>query len=317
MSLAILCSGQSGQNRGMLDQFLAAAEFEELRDCASTVLGKDVGHWWRGLDEADIFANTNAQFSIALYQIAVWQRLTANLPDPPAAVAGYSLGEVIAWHVAGAIGPADVLRLVLERARLMDACLPPAQAGESCMALWRARATPMMRKALEEAMRRHGVDIAIHRPGGHLVVGAPSMAMDAFEHDPAVTDSGLKRLLVSVPSHTHWLAPASGPLRETVQALEPHDPRTPVVAGIDGSVQRRGGDAAVSLSRQLAQPIRWDWCLETLGSLGVTVAIELGPGNDLSVQLESELPGAAGRAAHEFAAPQDLVDWVTRHTRDR
>jgi [acyl-carrier-protein] S-malonyltransferase len=310
MKLAILCSGQAGQHCRMLDEILAAPDCAALRAVASEVLGQEVGAWWRGLDEAEIFANANAQFAIALYQIATWARISAVVPAP-AVVAGYSLGEVLAWHVAGALDAADTLRLVHERATLMD-CHTPSGEG-SCMVLWRGRSTPAMRAARERAMTAHGLAVAIHRPGGDLVLGGPAAAVDAFTADPAVVSADLKRLQVSVPSHTPWLGGAVEGFGHVLAASRLGDPRVPVLAGIDGSLLRRRGDALDYLPRQLAEPLRWDWCEETLASLGVDVALELGPGNDLAKLLESEVPGAAARAVEEFAHPAEISNWLAAH----
>lgn len=312
MKLAILCSGQAGQHPRMLDDFLAAPDCAGLRDTASAVLGQDVAAWWRGLDEAAIFANANAQFAIALHQLAAWSRLSPLLPAPPVVAAGYSLGEVLAWHVAGALDAASILALVRERAALMDRHAPSGGAV-GCMLLWRGRSTPAMRAAGERGMAAHGLAVAIQRPGGERVLGGPAAAVDAFLADPALAGADLKRLAVSVPSHTPWLAGAVPPFHERLAASSLADPAVPVLAGIDGSLLRRRADALNYLPRQLAEPLRWDWCQETLASLGVDVALELGPGNDLAKLLEASLPGAAARSVEEFAAPSEIAAWLEAH----
>lgn len=312
MSLAILCSGQAGQNREMLDDLLVADDLGDVRDAATRILGRDVADWWRSLDEAAIYENVNAQFSIALYQIAVWRRLSRRLSFRPTVVAGYSLGEVIAWHVAGAMGVADTLQLVLDRARIMDECIGPSHRGGSCMALRRGRVSPSIRLALDEAMARHGVCIAIHRPGG-IVLGAPGQAMDAFCREPAAKSGDMKRLPVTVPSHTRWLHSGVERFRDVLATRRIGDPVMPVVSGNRARLQRRGDDAIESLSAQLSDAIRWDWCIETLVSVGVEIAIELGPGNDLSKLLETEQPGVVARAVHEFAHLDDLGEWLAHH----
>ncbi|BAL23905.1 ACP S-malonyltransferase [Azoarcus sp. KH32C] len=314
MKLAILCSGQAGQHSRMLDDILDAPDCAELRALASEVLGQDIATWWRGLDAKQIFANANAQFAIALYQIATWARIASVVPQP-AVVAGYSLGEVLAWHVAGALDVAQTLRLVRLRAELMDrvaATLPPGS-GEGCMVLWRGRSTPAMRAARERAMTTHGLEIAIHRPGGDLVLGGPESAIDAFVADPAVQHADLKRLQVSVPSHTRWLADAVEPFRDALAASPLADPVVPVLAGIDGNVLRRRSDALANLPAQLARPLHWDWCQETLASLGVDVALELGPGNDLAKLLEMGEAGGAARGVEEFGSVAGLREWLEVH----
>src|SRR5664279_3602646 len=113
MRLAILCSGQAGQHRDMLDELLVAPECKAIRDAASTVLGRDVVQWWNKLDETQIFLNANAQFAIAYYQIATWARISPTLPEI-CLIAGYSLGELIAYHMAGALSAVETFRLVHE-----------------------------------------------------------------------------------------------------------------------------------------------------------------------------------------------------------
>jgi [acyl-carrier-protein] S-malonyltransferase len=315
MRLAILCSGQARQNCRMLDEILTAPDCADLCALASDILEQDVARWWHALDETTLFFNANAQFAIALYQIATWQRIAPLVSTPesqPVVVAGYSVGEVIAWHVAGALDAAATLRLIRTRAALMDQQVSATDAGR-CMLLWRGRSTPAMRAARQKAMASHGLSPAIYRPNGEWVLGGPASAVSAFRNDPAVRDASLRCLSVFVPSHTGYLQAAVAPFRDAVSAEHPAAPRMPVLAGIDGRLLRQGTDAADALSAQLAQPVRWDWCEETLGSLGVDVGLELGPGSDLAKMLEESGEGIVARAVEEFGSPASMSDWLDRH----
>lgn len=309
MKLAILCSGQAGQHAGMLDQLLADPASAGLRATASELLGRDLADWWHGLGSAEIFANANAQFAIALCQIAAWARLAPLLPEPPAVVAGYSLGEVLAWHVAGALDAAATLRLVRARAGLMDRHAPAA-GGAGCMLLWRGRMSPARRAAVTRALAAHGLAPAIERAAGERVFAGPAAAVDAVLADAAVAGAELKRLAVGVPSHTAWLAGAVAPFRAELDAAPLRDPCVAVLAGIDGSVLRQRRQALDYLPRQIAQALRWDWCVDTLASLGVDTALEMGPGKDLAQMTEAALPGVRARALEDFAGATDIRDWL-------
>jgi len=313
MRLAILCSGQAGQHSTMLDEMLLAADCAELRETASDVLKQDVATWWHALNEVNLFENTNAQFSITLYQIAKWQRLALSLPVAPIAVAGYSLGELIAWHVAGAIDVKDTLYLARERARLMNDYFEHHLPGESCMALCRARVSPTQRSARNRALERHGVPIAIYRTDGDFVLGAPAAVLNRLMSDSDTAFADLKRLPVEVPSHTEWLEGAVEPFFKIVNGVIKQNPSIPVIAGIDGSPQRQHTDSPSSLSRQLVEPLRWDWCVETLSSMAIDVAIELGPGNDLSRQVENNIHGSIARSTDEFVSVDQIYEWIVRH----
>jgi [acyl-carrier-protein] S-malonyltransferase len=314
MRLAILCSGQAGQHSTMLNDMLLAPDCLELREIASDILKQDVATWWHELNAVTLFENTNAQFSIALYQIAKWQRLSPMLPVTPIVVAGYSLGELIGWHVAGAIDVKDTLCLVRARAQLMNDHFENHQLGESCMALCRGRISPTQRAARDSALEEYAVPVAIYRPDGDFVLGAPARLLNNLMGDAKASFTEIKRLPVEVPSHTRWLKGAVEPFFNIVSAVNRIDPLVPIISGTDGSLQRQRSDAAISLSRQLAEPIRWNWCVETLASMAVDVAIELGPGNDLSRQFQSSIHGSVARSTDEFTDLSQMHKWLVSHT---
>lgn len=316
--LAILCSGQAGQRCDMLDGILGAADCSDACGAASRVLGQDVAAWWAALDPAGLFDNANAQFAIALYQVATWGRLASALPTPRC-IAGYSLGELLAWHVAGALDAEETLRLVRIRARLMDEHAPSGHDGISpsaasgatggCLVLWRGDRGPALRAARDRAMADCGLAIAIHRPGGELLLGGPAAAVDCFFAAPGVAHPELKRLPVTVPSHTPWLAGAVAPFAAALSASRLGTPNVPVLAGIDAAVLRDRDAGIAALSRQLACPLRWDWCMDALAGAGVNLVLELGPGKDLAQQAAAEL-GIEARSAEEFGSPEALMTWV-------
>lgn len=310
MKLAILCSGQAGQHPRMLDELLTAPDLASLRDTASTVLGQDIADWWHGLSDEQIFLNENAQFAIAFYQLAHWSRLSVCIPKPDV-IAGYSLGEVLAWHIAGAMDACSTLRLVQQRAALMDRYSPLSH-DNGCLVLWRGRMSPHMRAVRERLLVKHRLTVAIYRPGGDLVLGGQEEGVNDLLEDPETPMANVMRLNVSVPSHTAWLSAAVEPFRESVVAHALINPQMPVLSGIDGRVLRHGEDAAHALSQQLAHPLHWDWCQESLSSMGIQVALELGPGSDLAKLFASSAEQAACRSIEEFSSIAALQEWISK-----
>ncbi len=308
MKYALLCSGQAGQSADLLDELLASPELADLRALAGDVLGEPLERWWRGLGSERLFENGPAQFSIALYQIAAWARLKPLVPAP-AVVAGYSLGEVVAWHVAGALDARATLELVRARAALMDRHAPADGGG---LLLWRGRSTPAMREARDRCMQAHGLTVAIQRPDGSVVLGGTLAGIERFLAEPELAGVDLRRLRVSVPSHTPLLASAVQPFAERIASCTFQTIDTGVLAGIDARLQHRQDEAVVSLSSQLASTVRWDWCTETLASLGVTAAVELGPGKDLAT-LSQTCADIPARALSEFGSPSACANWLQAH----
>jgi len=310
MRLAILCSGQAGQRRDMLDDLLLAPECAPVRQAASAALGQDVAQWWNALDEREIFLNANAQFAIAYYQISTWSRIAPLLPQA-SLVAGYSLGELIAYFVAGSLDAAETFRLVRERARLMDAAAAGINSGgRGCMALWRGRVSAATLAARDRAIADCGLDVAIRRRTGEEVLAGPGDAIERFVAELQPLNPNLLRLPVTIPSHSHYLASAADSFRDILHASAIAAPRVTVLGAVDAAPVRSREQAIDALSRQMATTIRWDGCMDALAEFGIDAVIELGPGNDLARLVEAEHPHIAARAVSDFRDYRALADWL-------
>lgn len=307
--LAILCSGQAGQHRAMLENLITAPDMEGLRSIASAILGEELESWWRNLEDEDIFANENAQFAIALYQLSVWQRIAPLIPQP-ALIAGYSLGEVVAYHVAGSLDAAGTLKLVLRRARLMDEAAGDLTVSGGCMLLWRGRVPRQVQGAMEQGMLAYGLDTAIVRSRGEQVLAGPEDAVDRFLDDPQIINPDMVRLAITTPSHSRYLAVASKTFRVVLGGSGLTDPSVPVLAGVDATRVRTRGQAVDALSRQISTTLRWDRCMTALEEAGINTVIELGPGNDLAKLIEAEHPRISARSVDEFRDWHAVGEWL-------
>lgn len=314
MKLAILCSGQAGQRRDMMDALFAAPESRTVLAAASELLQQDFVTWWRGLSEADLYRNVPAQFAIAVYQLAAWRRIAAYLP-PPVVVAGYSVGELPAYFVAGALDEYTTLRLIRERAALMDEVAGSGEEGGSCMLLWRGRTSPRAAALRQQAMRDCNVHVAIRRREGEEVLAGRAQAMRRFIATPGIAHPDSVVLPVSVPSHTPELAAAAERFRLVLEGSSLAVPQTVVLAGIDGSPVRSREQAIAALSSQIARTVRWDLCVDALAERGVDVALELGPGNDLAKLLEASQAAIPARSIEEFASLDAVAVWTRHHQR--
>ncbi|HRQ82451.1 MAG TPA: ACP S-malonyltransferase, partial [Azospirillaceae bacterium] len=66
------------------------------------------------------------------------------------------------------------------------------------------------------------------------------------------------------------------------------------------------------LSRQVAEPVRWADCLETLAEMGCTVFLELGPGSALARMAAERFPDLPARALADFRSPAAAAAWAVR-----
>jgi [acyl-carrier-protein] S-malonyltransferase len=295
--LLLLCPGQGGQHLGMFDLARTDAGAARLLDaCALPAADAD-----------SMFENRVAQPQIVGATIAMWEAIRRRAPAP-SLVAGYSIGELSAYGVAGALAPADAVRLAETRARLMDAAAaatpPQALAAISGLALDRAR----MLAAAE------GFDVAIVTGHDSCIAGGLESALPRLGQTVATEGGKLQRLPVAIASHTALMAPAVAPFADALAAAPFHPQACPVLSGIGAEKIGERSRAIDTLSRQLSQTIMWSECMDAAAEAGMTVALELGPGAALARMLQGRHPHIACRSVADFRSLDGIVAWLDRQT---
>ncbi|GAB3434820.1 acyltransferase domain-containing protein [Massilia solisilvae] len=292
--LLILCPGQGSQSPAMFDIARAderAAEFIARHAPAFT--------------EADMFDNRVAQPLIVTATLAIWEALRDRIPQPSLA-AGYSIGELAAYAVAGAFTAGQAVELAAARAGLMD----QAGAAHPDQAMLAVSALPVQQaRALAE---QHGAAVAIVTAGDSCIVGGGRTALLEVERAAAARGGRCQLLPVAVASHTPLMAGAVAPFAATLQGAPFGMPLCPVLSGIDASRVDDKARAVEHLSRQLAQTIVWDACMDAAVEAGATVALELGPGASLARMFRSRYPDLACRSVSEFRSIEGIVAWIER-----
>jgi [acyl-carrier-protein] S-malonyltransferase len=293
MRFLILCSGQGGQGPGMFD--LAR------QDPAGLALLER----YPAPAAERLFENAVAQPAIVLSALATWAALRYKVPAPDVC-AGYSIGELAAHAVAGALTPDAAIALANERAALMDACVNPG-APQGMLAV-----SQLDTDAVGRMASAHGCAVAILNDVDKCVVGGPAAGLDALAAEAAAAGARCQRLKVNIASHTAWMAPAVRPFAAALEGAHPAHAACPVIAGIDAGRVVEPVQLVDSLSRQLEQPIRWADCMDACAEAGVDVALELGPCNALAAMLRTRHPHIACRSVSEFRTLDGIVAWLAR-----
>lgn len=301
--LLILCPGQGGQHAGMFDLAAedpaAAALLGGLRArgaCANPPYG----------DKQALFSNRVAQPEIVAAALVMWEALRHDAPQPDL-VAGYSIGELSAWGVAGALAPLEAVRLAQTRAELMDACLA-THPGQALLAV---NGPPPARTAALVATC--GFHTAIVTGADSCIIGGlQSSASDATAR---LTAAGARvtALPVEIASHTPLMAGAQAPFAEALRTASLHHAQAPVLSGISAARLERREQAIEYLPRQLCEPIVWDECMDACAEAGITVALELGPGAALARMLQARHPSIACRSTADFRSLDGVRAWLRRH----
>jgi [acyl-carrier-protein] S-malonyltransferase len=251
------------------------------------------------------FTNRIAQPAIVAATLAMWTALRDTIAQP-ALVAGYSIGELSAYGVAGALDPSEAIRLAMERARLMDACL----AGGSKQGMVALSGMPS--GSMDDLLEQFQFHAAIVTGDDALVAGGPAEGREALAQAAAAAGGHATVLPVEIASHTPLLQGAVAPFATLLAGARWNLPAFPVLSGISAEPVFDGRKAMAELPRQIAEPIRWRECMDACGEAGVTVALELGPGAALSRMLQSRNPNIACRSVAEFRSLDGIRIWLER-----
>ncbi len=185
----------------------------------------------------------------------------------PAAVAGHSVGDYAAAWVAGVFELEDGLRLIADRAALMQA-LP---AGGEMVAVT-APAT-----AIAAAVTFAGGAVAIaawNGPDQAVISGAADAVATALARLP---DARAVRLPVSHAFHSPLMDPVMPPFRRAAAGITLRPPVLPLISGYQGQAAGAAAADPVWWARHLREPVRFTDSLTALGQSGCSVWIEIGP----------------------------------------
>lgn len=296
--LAIACPGQGAQHPQMFDLALQSSAARDWLKTYSDALGVDV------VDLAargeNLFNNRNAQLLICGAAIATWTALQKSLPLPELFI-GYSVGELAAYGCAGAWNVQEMAVLVPQRALLMDQVAPKDAGMLAVKGLDAA--------AMRTLCQQYDLELAIINGEDHFVLGG--VRADIERAVVGITAAGhwCKALDVAIPSHTSVMQAAVQPFRQLLTTMTLHPLAAPVLAGING-IPTEASTIASTLSAQIAEPVRWQDCMNATVERGVTVVLELGPGRALSRMFDEMAAPVEARSVEDFRTLDGIVKWV-------
>jgi [acyl-carrier-protein] S-malonyltransferase len=284
--LIIVAPGQGAQTPGFLAPWLEDPQFAERLAWLSAVSGIDLAHYGTEADAETIRDTAIAQ------PLLVASGLVAALalfPHPAeafgriGAVAGHSVGELTAAAGARAITGEQAMVLVRERGKAMAHAAAATPTGMTAV----LGGDP---EEVQAALTQHGLVAANVNAEGQVVAAGTLEQLEAFAADPPAK-ARLMPLSVAGAFHTEHMAPAVGVLGALAKAVSTHDPRTPLISNRDGKIVHDGRDVVRRIVTQVANPVRWDLCMETMRDLGVTGLLEMPPAGTLTGIARRALPG--------------------------
>ena len=284
--LVIVAPGQGAQTPGFLSPWLEDPVFASRFRWLSTVAGIDLAHYGTEADAETIRDTQIAQPLLVATDLIAALELFPHPADAFSqigAVAGHSVGELAAAAGARAITAEQAMVLVRERGKAMAEAAKTAATGMTAV-------LGGDRDEVLAAIEAQGLVAANNNGPGQLVAAGTMEQLAAFaDHPPA--KARLVPLSVAGAFHTEHMAPAVGHLATLAKSVSTHDPRTPFISNRDGQVVQDGREIMKRIVGQIAQPVRWDLCMETMADLGVTAILEMPPAGTLTGIAKRALPG--------------------------
>ncbi|QUR66895.1 type I polyketide synthase [Mycobacterium spongiae] len=278
-------SGQGSQWAGMGRQLLAdeptfAAAIAELEPEFVAQVGFSLQELIS--DGAEVVGIDRIQPVLVGVQLAL-TALWRSYGVTPDAVIGHSMGEVAAAVVAGALTPAEGLRVIATRSRLMAQL-----AGQGAMALLELDADATQTLIADVPQ----LTVAVYASPSHTVIAGPPASVDTVIATVAADNRLARRIDVDVASHNPIIDPVLPQLRSALGDLAPRQPEIPMIS--TASEQAQPVMDADYWATNLRNPVRFHQAITRAGA-GHHTFIEISPHPLLTHTITDALGDSHGR----------------------
>ncbi|MEU7769047.1 acyltransferase domain-containing protein [Nocardia sp. NPDC049190] len=270
--VTFLFGGQGSQWTGMGAQLLREPAFRSTIIRCETALHRHVDWSLTQLltsaDESWIERTELAQPAIFAMQVAL-TALWRSWGVEPDAVAGMSMGEVAAAHVAGAISLDDAVSIMCQRSTLAGRL-----SGRGGMAV-----LDLSIEDTNAMLSRHGgqVWVAGSAGQGSTVISGDRAAIETIRGALATRSISSALIRVDYASHTPYVDSVLPDLRAALIDLQPGETRIPFYSSVTGELMDGAQLDAEHWARTEREPWRFDLVMKAMRAGGYEIFLDLDP----------------------------------------
>ena len=271
--IAFVFSGQGDQYPGMgKDLYEKYPVAQKIYDLCDGIRPDTSAQCFNGTED-ELKETKNTQPCLFAMELAAASVLMEKgiVPD---AVAGFSLGEVVAATVSGTFGNETGFRLVCKRGELMQR---EAEKFDTSMAAVVKLTPEQVQSVCDKYANVYPVNF--NCPGQITVSGLSSQMADFFADVKAAGGRAIP-LKVKGAFHSPFMNEAANAFAEELANVEIKERTVPLYSNMTAEPYTK--DVVELLSKQICNPVQWEKIIRNMIADGVDTFIEIGPGKTLT-----------------------------------
>ncbi len=273
--IVFLFPGQGAQHVGMAKGLyetepVFAEHFDKCAAGFRAEMGIDLDAEVFGAEPANLERTDRAQPALFTVEYAL-AKLIESYGVRAGAMAGHSIGELVAATLAGVFDLPTAIKAVSARARLMHDSAPGAMVAVAVSA---------------DNIAEHlspGVDVsAVNDPGSCVVAGSPE-EIKAFTERLRKHGIAARRVRTAHAFHSSAMDPVLPEFQNLLSGMQLREPHTPLLSNITGTwMSTEQATDPATWARQIRATVRFADELDVLLSDPSRILIEVGPGGSLT-----------------------------------
>ena len=253
----------------------AIPECKALFDQANDILGYDLETICFEGPQEELNKSNHAQLGIFVASAAAFKAMELKHPLEYDLLAGHSLGEWTALHVAGAVSFEDTIKVLKARGEFMQAaCEENPGAMLAVMNL--------DGESLVDISEKAGCHVANFNSLAQTVLSGTAGSIDQAE--TLVKEAGAKRAIrlpVAGAFHSPLMQPAADKMDAFLAEVPLAEPRIPVLSNVTADVHDTVAIRS-NMVKQITSSVQWVATIQKLAADGVEEMVECGPGKVLA-----------------------------------